>query len=44
MELVTFLTVENKVKFDSHDWVEIEDPSEWLWANINNIWQPIMKI
>lgn len=44
MDLVTFLTVENKVKFDDHEWFPIDNPSQWLWASINNVWQPIIEL
>ena len=44
MEIVTHLTVENRVKFQREDAIKVEDPSKWLWAFINNVWQPLFEV
>lgn len=44
MDLVDYLTVENKVKFDGHEKIKIDNPSNWLWSLCNDIWQPILKL
>ena len=43
MNLYTYDTVQNMVKYKGHEAYDTPNPFDWLWACENNIWQPIIR-